>query len=132
MQWAWANIQPWFPDPRYPILIPETGPTSHGSFERATNLRLPEEFSPGDWHFKTSCFGYPEPTYIPFTGRAALVNTVQIVAIAKPVPDTAYGHPTVRSADLNIDLRPHCGSLEAARSVASSAATADHPDGEAP
>ena len=76
--WLEAVTAPRFPDRRYPILIPETSPTSYISFERALNLRLPddEEFMTGDWHFETSFFGYPEPTYAPLAGRKGLVNTV--------------------------------------------------------
>ena len=77
-EWLWDRIQPRFPDRRYPIRIPETSPTNYISFERALNLRLPDddEFLTGDWHFETSFFGYPEPTYAPLAGRKGLVNTV--------------------------------------------------------
>ena len=62
------------PDLRYPILIPETGPTSYISFKRALNLRLPGELI-GDWHFDVSFFGYPECSYAPPAGPNGLVGT---------------------------------------------------------
>ena len=78
LDWLKMVTAPRFPDRRHPILIPETSPTNYISFERALNLRLPddEEFMTGDWHFETSFFGYPEPTYAPLAGRKGLVNTV--------------------------------------------------------
>ena len=80
VEWLDVKTAPRIPDRRYPILIPETSPTSYISFERALNLRLePDEFKSGDWHFETSFFGYPEPTYAPLAGRDGLVNTVAAV-----------------------------------------------------
>ena len=79
VEWLDEVTAPRFPDRRYPILIPETSPTNYISFERALNLRLPDddkEFLTGDWHFETSFFGYPERTYAPLAGRKGLVNTV--------------------------------------------------------
>ena len=75
VEWLDVKTAPRFPDPRYPILIPETSPTSYISFRRALNLWLPGE-NTGDWHFETSFFGYPDPTYTPLAGRDGLVNTV--------------------------------------------------------
>lgn len=76
LKWLRASTRPRYPDRRYPILIPETSPTNYISFARALNLRLPEEFTTGDWHFEESFFGYPEPAYAPLAGRDGLVNTV--------------------------------------------------------
>ncbi len=72
--WLDARCEPRQPDPRYPILIPETSPTSYISFKRALNLRLPGELT-GDWHFRVSFFGYPERSYAPLAGLKGLVDT---------------------------------------------------------
>lgn len=75
IEWLRERTQRRFPDRRYPILIPDTSPTSYISFERALNLRVADEPT-GDWHFEESFFGYPEPTYIPLAGENGLIDTV--------------------------------------------------------
>ena len=72
--WLRNRTDPRQPDPKYPIVIPETSPTSYISFKRALNLRLPDEWT-GDWHFDVSFFGYPERSSAPLAGRHGLVNT---------------------------------------------------------
>ena len=72
--WLAARAEPRQPDVRFPILIPETSPTSYISFKRALNLHVPDELT-GDWHFDVSFFGYPERSYAPLAGRHSLVNT---------------------------------------------------------
>ncbi len=74
LEWLKDRSAPRQPDPRYPILIPETSPTSYISFERALNLRLQDEWT-GDWHFRVSFFGYPERSYAPLAGPNGLVDT---------------------------------------------------------
>ena len=74
LKWLEGRSAPRQPDPRYPILIPETSPTSYISFKRALNLRLPDEWT-GDWHFRVSFFGYPERSYAPLAGPNGLVDT---------------------------------------------------------
>lgn len=67
------------PDRRYPILIPETSPTSYISFKCALNLRLEdvdEEWVTGDWHFEESFFGFRKQTYTSLAGRPGLIDTV--------------------------------------------------------
>ena len=71
--WLDARAEPRYPDVRFPILIPETSPTSYISFRRALNLHVPDELT-GDWHFDVSFFGYPERSYAPLAGRHSLVN----------------------------------------------------------
>ena len=75
IEWLEARAEPRVPDERFPILIPETSPTSYISFKRALNLRAEGELS-GDWHFDVSFFGYPERSYAPLAGLNGLVNTV--------------------------------------------------------
>ncbi|MDE0627568.1 MAG: hypothetical protein OXH99_14335 [Bryobacterales bacterium] len=72
--WLDARAEPRYPDERFPILIPETSPTSYISFNRALNLHAPGELT-GDWHFDVSFFGYPERSCAPLAGRHSLVNT---------------------------------------------------------
>ena len=74
LEWLRIRTEPRQPDVRFPILIPETSPTSYISFNRALNLRAPGELT-GDWHFDVSFFGYPERSYAPLAGRKGLVNT---------------------------------------------------------
>ena len=74
LEWLRIRTEPRQPDVRFPILIPETSPTSYISFKRALNLRVPGELT-GDWHFDVSFFGYPERSYAPLAGRNGLVNT---------------------------------------------------------
>ena len=74
LQWLEDRSAPRQPDRRYPILIPETSPTSYISFKRALNLRLPDEWT-GDWHFRVSFFGYPDRSYAPLAGPNGLVDT---------------------------------------------------------
>ena len=76
LEWLYARSEPRQPDPRFPILIPETSPTSYISFERALNLHVPGELT-GDWHFEVSFFGYPERSYAPLAGRNGLVDTTR-------------------------------------------------------
>ena len=78
VEWLKVKTAPRYPDRRYPILIPQTSPTSYISFELALNLRIDGqgEYTTGDRHFEASFFGYPEPTYAPLAGRDGLVNTV--------------------------------------------------------
>lgn len=47
------------PVPCYPILIPETSPTSYIARKRAVNLHFTGEVT-GDWHFDVSFSRYPE------------------------------------------------------------------------
>lgn len=65
------------PLPRYPILIPETSPTSCSFLRRAFNLWFDddEDFLTGGWHFEECFFGHPEPTYAPLAGRNGLTTT---------------------------------------------------------
>ena len=52
--------RPQCPDRRYPILIPETSPTSYIPFRHTLNLRLePDEFKTGDWHFGRTSSAIP-------------------------------------------------------------------------
>ena len=74
LEWLDFRTEPRQPDRRYPVLIPETSPTSYISFKRALNLRLPGEIT-GDWHFEVSFFGYPERSYAKLAGRNGLVDT---------------------------------------------------------
>lgn len=76
LEWLKVRSAPRQPDPRYPILIPETSPTSYISFKRALNLRLPDEWT-GDWHFRVSFFGYPERSFAPLAGSDGLVDTTR-------------------------------------------------------
>ena len=76
LEWLKDRSAPRQPDPRYPILIPETSPTSYISFKRALNLRLPDEWT-GDWHFRVSFFGYPERSFAPLAGPNGLVDTTR-------------------------------------------------------
>ena len=76
LEWLKDRSTPRQPDPRYPILIPETSPTSYFSFKRALNLRLPDEWT-GDWHFRVSFFGYPERSFAPLAGPNGLVDTTR-------------------------------------------------------
>lgn len=76
LKWLDDRNAPRQPDPRYPILIPATSPTSYISFERALNLRLPDEWT-GDWHFRVSFFGYPERSFAPLAGPNSLVDTTR-------------------------------------------------------
>ena len=78
LEWLKDRAAPRFPDRRYPILIPDTSPTSYISFERALCLRLPDEDT-GGGSFEPRFFGYPEPTYAPLAGRDGLVNTVPVL-----------------------------------------------------
>ena len=74
LEWLRFRTEPRQPDMRFPILIPETSPTSYISFNRALNLHVPGELT-GDWHFDVSFFGYPERSHAPLAGRNGLVNT---------------------------------------------------------
>jgi len=102
LQWLEDRSAPRQPDLRYPILIPETSPTSYISFKRALNLRLPDEWT-GDWHFRVSFFGYPERSYAPLAGPNGLVDTTPTL-----------GSRGVRDMGRLIDdygIKPHAGPV---------------------
>ncbi len=79
LEWMRSKLVFPVPDRRYPILIPETSPTSYISFKCALNLRLEdvdEEWVTGDWHFEESFFGFRKQTYTSLAGRPGLIDTV--------------------------------------------------------
>lgn len=59
-----------------PIEIPLTTPTRYVSFNRALNVRVPQELT-GDWHFKVSFFSDPDedPKVAALAGVGEAVDT---------------------------------------------------------